>query len=180
MRFGSTEEPVGLGKSWSPPWVDNLGVPVWISDPDGNLSYVNSRAESLLGRPAAACIGLPCYSIVCGYDDLGRPFCGSLCPIRSRANLDKEIEPVRLRVVGSGKTNRWIQVMPITTQSPDGSGPHVVHCVLDEDKLHRIEEYLTRVANRSNRRDDDSFEERFALTRREREILRLLAEDETL
>jgi DNA-binding NarL/FixJ family response regulator len=51
---------------------------------------------------------------------------------------------------------------------------------LDDDKLHRIEEYLTRVASRSNHADIEGPDARFVLTKRERQILRLLAEDESL
>jgi DNA-binding CsgD family transcriptional regulator len=167
-------------QGWRPPWVKNLGTPVWISDPLGDVSFVNDRAEELLGRPASECVGLPCHEVVCGYDDLGRPFCGSLCPIRRRANLGKEIEPVRLRLAGNDEGERWIQVVAITARAPDGSGPYVVHCVLDDDRLRRVEEYLTRVASRSNHADDLGPDTRFVLTRRERQILRLLTHDETL
>lgn len=167
-------------RNWTPPWVKTLGTAVWISDPEGNISYLNRRAEALLGHTSTACIGSPCHRVVCGYDELGRPFCGSLCPILRRARMGQDIEPVRIRLTGSEKGKEWVQVLPILVHNPNGGGPYLVHCVLDEDRAHRIEHYLTRVATRSNPAENGETEPRFMLTRREREILDLLVEDKTL
>jgi len=167
-------------RNWTPPWVKTLGTAVWISDPEGNISYLNRRAEVLLGHVAAACIGSPCHRVVCGYDELGRPFCGSLCPILRRARRGEDIEPVRIRLTGSEKGREWVQVLPISVHHPRGGGAYLVHCVLDEDRAYRIEQYLMRVATRSNQHENNETETRFTLTKREREILDLLVEDETL
>ena len=166
-------------RNWTPPWVTTVGTAVWISDPEGNISYLNRRAEVLLGHTSTACIGSPCHRVVCGYDELGRPFCGSLCPILRRARTGQDIEPVRIRLAGSEKGREWVQVLAISVHPPGGGGAYLVHCVVDEDRAHRIEEYLTRVATRSNPVENDEMEACFTLTRREREILDLLVEDET-
>lgn len=165
------------GTDGVPQWVKHLDTAVWISDPRGDLSYLNERAARLLGREASECIGEPCHRVVCGVDDSGRLFCSQRCPIRRRAEAGDTIAPVRLRVA-RGKGSRWVRVLPIAISAADGSGAQVVHCVLDDDRPFRLEAYLTRVANRSGSADHAPV--RVALTRRESEILRLLAEDETL
>lgn len=178
MSVGITEW-AKANAGWTPSWVKCLGTAVWISDPHGNISYLNHRGEELFGREVSSCIGVPCHTVVRGVEDLGHPFCGTLCPIRRRAKSGREIEPVRLRINGGDK-DRWVQVLPITVYDPRGSGPYVVHCVIDDDRPHRIEEYLTRVANRSGHGNSSSIGTRVVLTRREKEILRLLVEDQTL
>ncbi|MCK4775481.1 MAG: response regulator transcription factor [Candidatus Krumholzibacteria bacterium] len=94
--------------------------------------------------------------------------------------MGQDIEPVKIRLTGAEKGREWVKVLAISVHTPRGVGPYLVHCVLDEDRAHRIEEYLTRVATRSNPNDDGENEARFTLTKRERQILDLLVEDETL
>jgi DNA-binding NarL/FixJ family response regulator len=94
--------------------------------------------------------------------------------------MGQDIEPVKIRLTGAEKEKEWVQVLPISVHDPRGRGPYLVHCVLDEDRAHRIEEYLTRVATRSNPNDNGDNDARFTLTRRERQILDLLVKDETL
>jgi DNA-binding NarL/FixJ family response regulator len=61
-------------------------------------------------------------------------------------------------------------------------GPLVyVHCVVDDARHERFKRYLDKVVARSpHATADEASLEEFRLTDREREILRLLAEDETL
>jgi DNA-binding CsgD family transcriptional regulator len=164
---------------WVPPWVRALGAPVWVTTDEGTLSYLNPRAEAVLGERASHCIGRPCHQVVCGYDEGGRPYCGSNCPVQRRARLGQDVEPVTLRVGGSGNGGRWVQVLPVAVHDPLGSGLHIVHCVVEEKTRRNVEDYLTRVAHRF-KGADGSNDPRSTLTKREREILHLLAEDEPL
>lgn len=176
MALSHSQDAFGT-TNWIPQWVRALAAPIWVTTSEGKLSYLNARAEVMLGRRASSCLGRPCHQVVCGRDDGGRPFCAPTCPVRRKARLGKDIEPVRLHIDGSADGERWVQVLPIAVHDPHGSGPHIVHFVLDEKKLQHFEEYLTRVATRSRRPRHSS---RNALTKREREILHLLAEDEPL
>ncbi len=67
--------------SWLPRFIELLGIPVWISDPNRRICYVNDRGESLLGIPANRCLGRPCYCVVQGHDTAGEPFCARACPL---------------------------------------------------------------------------------------------------
>ena len=78
--------------AWAPEWVSQLGVPVWVSGPDGKICYINSRAESLLGVRASEAMGQPCHSVVGGLDLDGRVFCGPSCAVSCLAKDRGEID----------------------------------------------------------------------------------------
>lgn len=165
--------------SWLPPWVGSLATAVWVRGPDGRLRYLNGHAESLLGRPVAACIGKRCHEVVAGTDEAGRPFCEASCSLVQRARRGRDIAPALLGLASPGAESRWIQVLAIPIRGPDGSGPWLVHCALPADRAHRIGDFVKRVASRSQHVGEPGGVA-LLLSPRETEILRLLAEDENL
>ena len=174
----STSERENTSTGWAPDWALVLAAPVWVTDADGQLTYINRRAEEMLELTATESVGMPCYRVVRGEDELGTPMCGPLCAVRKRARAGLGIEPVRMRIQRRSGNHRWLQILPISVHP--ANGPHVVHCVLDETRLHRVEEYLTRITTRSPHPSTMTGARHADLTTREREILGLLAEDETL
>ncbi|MCH7878093.1 MAG: PAS domain-containing protein [candidate division Zixibacteria bacterium] len=167
--------------SYVPTWVSSLGAPVWISSPDGIVSYINERAETLFGRSATDCLGRPCSSILSDTVSSGCPFCGPQSPVFSRLRWHQPIEPVEVQVVTSRGKGRWILLMVIPVDSPEGSGPWLVHCAFSENRANNIGEYLNKVSSRTPHDGaGDPTLQRHALTSRETEILRLLADDESL
>lgn len=161
-------------RSWVPAWVPSVGTAIWICDPSARITWLNHRAETLLCSEAADSIGRPCCDVVGAVSATGAPFCRPRCDVRRLAEAGLEIEPVVLRVTGSEDRGRWFLVVPIALTAPDGSHPWIVHCACDVDRAHRTEEYLSRVASRTV---PGPSAPRTALSRREREILQLLAED---
>lgn len=167
-------------RGWVPPWVEKLGMPVWISDPDRNITYLNGRAEELLGRTSGKCVGKPCYEVIRGKTARGKPFCSEQCPAVRQLNFQKEIEPFRIRV-GTGRAAKWIQVVVIAAQAPDLNGPCMIHCVIDDQKEERFRQYLNKVMARTPKARLSRIEvTSFRLTRREKEILELLSDDASL
>ena len=183
MESRPTEVAVGdyqVARGWVPPWVQKLGMPVWISGPDRYITYINGRAEGLLGQPTGKCVGRPCNEVIRGRTAKGKPFCTEQCPVVRQLNFQTEIEPFRIRI-GAGRKAKWVQVVVIAAEAPDFSGPYLVHCVIDDEREQRFKRYLTKVMTRSpktrpvNKRPTGS-----SLTRREKEILALLSDDASL
>jgi DNA-binding CsgD family transcriptional regulator len=167
-----------------PPWIELLGMPVWVTGNNSTVVYMNSRAETLFNCDARDCIGQPCHKVIGGRKPSGTRFCQPNCTVRRLAEQGREIEPFPLTLPGPGKRKEQVRVVVIAADSPAhiGRGPHVyVHCVVDDARHERVKRYLDKVVARSPHAgaEDTSLEE-FQLTSREREILRLLAEDETL
>lgn len=161
-----------------PPWVRKLGAAVWISGPDRKIHYMNKRASDLLGVSEDDCQGKHCFRVVGGFDDKDLPFCGPNCPVSDLAQTDQEMAPVTFQVENSDGESRWIRVL--TIPSTEGSnGPWLVHCAFDVDREYRTSRYLNKVASRNHPSKDVSQRSQFhELTRREREVLDLLAQDE--
>jgi DNA-binding CsgD family transcriptional regulator len=157
-----------------PHWIGNLGLPVWVSDPDRRVMSMNGRAERLLDRPAGECIGRNCYELIQGRDTSHRRFCGPACQI-FRAGGARELEPVEM-MIEDVRGEHWIQVLVIPVDSPGGR--LLVHCALPFDRPHRIEAYMQRVASRTEHTDAD-MGLIHRLSPRERRVLELLSQDET-
>lgn len=160
-----------------PPWIASLGTPVWITEPDGSIGYVNERAEALLGFSADDCIGRRCHEVIAGTDAAGRPCCKPNCPVYRQARKQREIEPASMRIVGADGKSHWLDVLFITLAQPNSTAVRVVHCALEADRAHRIETYLARVASRT---PHPKTGRRLGLTPRETEILELLVQDISL
>ena len=176
-----------------PRWVSTLDTPVWVTDPDQNIGYLNELAETLLGRSAEECVGLPCHEVVAATDTSGRPFCAPHCRLVHLARQHQAIPPVELRLRHADGSGTWVSVLPITVRAPDGSGPWLVHCALNTDRAHRLEDYLSTVALRASPKGQEPERKRRCrlvkmrdqaplgmLTKREMEVLRLLVEDRDL
>jgi DNA-binding CsgD family transcriptional regulator len=155
-------------------------MPVWVSDLDKILVYLNYRAENLLGRLTPDCVGKPCFEVVRGRTAKGKRFCTKHCPAVRELHTKREIEPFGIRV-GARRRSRWVQVVLIAAQPPDFSGQRLVHCVIDDEKEQKFKRYLTKVMSRTpGARLKNRGLRSFQLTHREEEILALLADDQSL
>jgi len=164
-----------------PSWVGSLGVPVWVSDPSGNIGYLNGRAAELLGVAAGAAVGQPCHEVVAARDAAGNPHCGPNCAVLECARRDRELEPLELCLRRPEGGDHWVQVLIISIQEASQGRPWLVHCAVPRDRSHRIEEYLARVATRTGTpRPGRCVRPRCELTARENQVLQLLAEDHSL
>ena len=160
----------------TPDWVHPLDMAVWISGPDGNITFINRQAEELLTVSAQDCLGLPCHRVIGGIDPSGRPFCGPNCQVACRASANRKIAPVKFQIPNPAGDNRSIQVITMVVSAPDG--PSLVHCAISLDTAQRAEQYLTRMASRTAVPDNAAqAQKESALTAREKEVLVLLARD---
>ncbi len=166
---------------WLPAWIGSVGTAVWVTRSDGKIGYLNDRAEELLGRSADECVGQPCYQVIRGTDASGRSCCRPNCPVFNSARTQNNIEPISMRVRSNNGEKHWVDVLYIKLKHPETADTLLVHCALVADRAHRIENYMTRVAARSPHVEiNDGNLVRLGLTRREYEILGLLARGETL
>lgn len=165
---------------WVPPWVHLLGMPVWVTGPDGNVSYLNGRAEGLLGRTASECIGRPCHRVIGGRKLSGAPFCNPDCAVHRLAANKREIEPYPLRIPNTGRRDEVVRVVVIIARPTGSDASSFVHCVVDDARHERFKKYFTKIVARTPHHSGDLSLDRFNLTDRERQILQLLSEDETI
>jgi DNA-binding CsgD family transcriptional regulator len=162
-----------------PDWIRILESPVWVTDPEGRLIFLNEQAGALLGLGGEPWRGRPCHRVVGARDEAGRPFCREVCSVRERVRVGGSPRPVLLEV--GREPPRWVHVLVIPVHPPRGGETALVHCALPADRLRRAERYLARVASRSGPRSGPAeLRATPSLTSREREVLGLLTADEDL
>lgn len=159
-----------------PAWVSLLAMPVWVTVPDGTISFLNDRAELLLGLTRDDCAGHLCYLVIAGRTLEGATLCCPRCRVRRLSDERKEIEPIRMNLPSPGGGRQVVTVVVIALD--DG---RLVHCVVDAGRERRLRKFIDRVALRTPDLEQHEHHARTdELTSREREILSLLAEDATL
>ncbi len=172
------------GAGWSSPvptWIRRLGVAVWVRSVDGNITYLNDRAEKLLGVKAEDCVGRLCYEVIRGMDENGEPLCGPSCRVSCLARTGEDLEPVDMRITGQDGSDLHLRVLMIGVSTPGETEPLIVHCALNTEREHGLLGFFERVATRTPHIEPGRLALRSgALTGRELEILSLLAEDMTL
>ena len=163
-----------------PAWVRNMGVATWVSNRNGLVIYMNQRAEELLGKEPGGAVGRPCFEMIGGKAPDGTPKCQHNCEVTKMIRDGEEVEPYTVRINNDEGDEHWLQllVIPYTNGEDDD---RVAHCAFRVDRSHIIQSYLDRVAARTPINVDRSFNiDESRLSKREREVLELLAEDQNL
>jgi len=164
--------------TWLPAWVERIALPVWVCDARQRIVHVNERAERVLGRSATDLLGVCCHEVVRGTNASGGRHCREDCLVQRLAQRGSEMEPFTIKLGEGGRRGGWTLTFVVPLEAPDGGDPWLVHCGYDLDRPRRIEEYVRRVASRTAPTPNlFHVPERGQLTRREREVLDLLADD---
>lgn len=177
-------------------WADQIGAAVWIRDPAGRLCHLNARAEALLGRPREEWEGRPCHEVIASRDAAGEPFCGPDCVVVRQAHAGTAIESAEILVRHLHDGTHWVRILVVPFTAGARGDPYLLHCGLGNDCEHRMREFLGNVAERATRNGKERAGiggaespprrrhldgKRLAtLTRREAQVLHLLAEDRNL
>jgi len=89
--------------------ISRSGEAVFAIDGADRIILWNKACETLVGKPAKAVLGRPCYDVMCGRDANGNLYCHRSCAVAYQARERKE-DPVRrfeLKVAtGSGKPRK--------------------------------------------------------------------------
>jgi DNA-binding CsgD family transcriptional regulator len=136
---------------------------------DGIITAWNGSAEELFALPTESAVGLRCFEVVCGRDVFGNDFCSELCSCWRMALDDRPIHPYRLTVRNS--FGRPLDVRVSILAAKGHHGQELIH--LMEPMVSRVlfaafpEDLDGQISNGASGSDN--------LTRRELEVLRLLA-----
>jgi PAS domain S-box-containing protein len=162
----------------------------FVINEDFRIVYWNEAAESILGFTAEHAIGQYCYELLGGRDENGRTFCQRFCPIALNA-LRGRIPP-NSDIYTSATVNegRWINLSTFAypTDVPK-AGNVIVHLFRDATRKRSAELFAEEVVEASKklrrgnpystppnpRAESPSDPKLSALTRRERQVLLLLA-----
>jgi PAS domain S-box-containing protein len=138
---------------------------------DGRIVLWNRAAEKMLGYGAREALGRPCCDLFVGYDDSGNRLCYQGCHVMSLLKLGDPVQSFDMRTRTKAGRPIWINLSTLTLTPGQNGGPLTVHLFRDvtatKELLGLVRERLTAPAAAEANGD--------ALTRREMEILRMIA-----
>jgi PAS domain S-box-containing protein len=146
---------------------------VFAVDPQMRVVYWNRAAQRIFGVDAAAALGRPCDEIVAGYLTSGATLCMPDCRVMGCARRGHAAETYDLSRTDAAGNKQWLNVTMLVLRGRRRASTLAVHLVRDVTKRHHVEERAGRVLSALS--VFGSAPNVAALTKREAEVLRLLA-----
>jgi PAS domain S-box-containing protein len=141
---------------------------------DGRIVLWNRAAEKILGYAARETLGRPCCDVFVGQDDRGNRLCYQGCHVMKLVDLGETIQSFDMKTRSKAGRPLWLNVSILRVADAGPGGPVTVHLFRDvtatKELLTLVHERLTATAERESGVDQAA-----ALSRRELEVLRLLA-----
>ena len=135
---------------------------------DGMIALWNGAAEEILGYTAGEAIGRSCCDLFGGRDDNGNRLCYEGCHVQALVTMGEPVQSFDMQTRTKAGRPIWLNVSVLTTSN--GHGPLTIHLFRD---VSATKELLSLVRERSE--PPPAPPETSGLTRRELEILRLVA-----
>ena len=141
---------------------------------EGRIVLWNRAAEKILGYAARDVVGRPCCDVFVGHDDHGNRLCYQGCHVMTLVKLGEAIQSFDMKT--RTKTGRpvWLNISILAVPDATPGAAVTVHLFRDvtatKELLTLVHERLTATADRDNGVDRAG-----VLSRRELEVLRLLA-----
>lgn len=151
--------------------LERTGDGAFVIDADGRVIMWNRAAERILGFTARDVIGRPCCDVLGGRDDEDNRLCYPGCQAMTLAAMGESVQSFDLRTRTKAGQAIWLNVSILAVGNGRPAGRVMVHLVRDvtatKELLRLIHERLAPPPNGG--------ESNGALTRRELEVLRLVA-----
>ena len=162
---------------------EGAGDGVAVIDPGYRIIYWNAAAEEIVGYSRDEAVGHTCFDVFQGMGERGTIVCGPECSIMSCAFRGERIHSFNLLSSHRDGRRLWLNMSTMFLREFDGHADVVVHMFRDIDRLGRADallgEFLIRgleVAAPVPLPHRIQAEQREKLTKREREVLQLIAQ----
>ncbi|HXH23329.1 MAG TPA: LuxR C-terminal-related transcriptional regulator [Dehalococcoidia bacterium] len=149
---------------------------VFAVDADQRIVFWSDRMSAITARPPAEVQGRHCYDVLGGMDKAGRPICGRSCPIFAGTLLGRRPESFEMVASGVGERNLDVSVIPAAGA---GGRAVLVHLVRDVSQRARSERLARMGITESELARGASAQPGGTLSKREVEVLRLIADGYT-
>ena len=148
--------------------VASTNDPAFTTDGEGLIHAWNAAAEEEFGLAAAEALGKPCAKVLRGRDPYGNEYCSAACPLRRMALQGRAVHRCELHFRNGAGQHSPYSVTTLLLRGPRTAAPEVVHL------LQPVYCEVKRPAWKN--KTWSANHERGELSRREREVLRLLAD----
>ena len=160
------------------------GQAAFAIDSGDRIVYWNRGCEEIFGFEARKVLGKHCFDVMAGRDENGNVYCFKNCPVAHQARSDDEpeVHPFHLLVKDRSGTEKRLAVSMFSVPSVRPSLSAVVHVIREDGAPESaLERRLAEGAERTSSprwpmMSSPAQTRPAALTTREREILRCLAE----
>lgn len=180
MGVGRAQEVVGAGRTADAARalreaLERAGEAAMVVDGRQRVVLWNQLAEKLLGWRREEVVGRPCYRVVSGHDRTGHLVCCAGCPDCVMARTGEPIPPRDVCYRSRDGRYVWVnQTTLVVRLGPGEEDSWMVHLFRDVTHQRRVEELVDLLTQREGFGGTSSLKQ--ALTRREREVLGLLAQ----
>jgi PAS domain S-box-containing protein len=148
------------------------GDGVFAVGPEGRVILWNRAAEKILGWSAHEIMGRPCCDVFVGIDDHGNRLCYQGCHVMSLVKLGEPIQHFDMQTRTKAGRPVWLDISILEAPSSGPGGALAIHLFRD---VTATKELLRLVHERLQAPVSPSADEATVLTRRELEVLRLMA-----
>lgn len=155
--------------------LERAGEAVMVVDGRQRVVLWNAAAQRLLGWRSEEVVGRPCHRILAGHDRTGHLVCCPGCPEFVMARTGEPIPP--RDVCYRSREGRYVWVYQSTLVvrfGPEEDQEWVIHLFRDITQQRRVEELVDLLTQREGFSSGASATQ--PLTRREREVLSMLAQ----
>ena len=141
---------------------------------DGRIVLWNRTAEKILGHAAREVMGRPCCDVFVGHDDHGNRLCYQGCHVMTLVKMGEAIQSFDMKTRTKTGHPVWLNISILAVPDPTAGATVAVHLFRDvtatKELLTLVHERLSATVDRDNGVDRAA-----VLSRRELEVLRLLA-----
>lgn len=147
---------------------------VFVVGPDHRIVHWDARAESLTGLMAEEVVGKPSHEVLRGECEGGGSFYAHECSVMRLARAGQPVPSYDMCVSTRWSRKQWVGVSVLSVDSEEG--PYLVHLLRDSQKTHETLEMARGLIQLSSRASAPDPRDVPALTPRQLEVLKLLAE----
>jgi PAS domain S-box-containing protein len=147
------------------------GDGVFAVGPAGRVVLWNRAAEKILGWSAREVMGRACCDVFAGVDDHGNRLCYQGCHVMSLVKLGEPVQHFDMKTRTKAGRPVWLDISILEAPSSGPGGALAIHLFRDVTATRE----LLRLVHEQLQAPSAPPDEATALTRRELEVLRLMA-----
>jgi PAS domain S-box-containing protein len=144
-------------------------------DSGGRVVFWNRGAERIMGYPPREVLGKACCEIFVGRDVAGNRLCYQGCHVMSLTRRGELVEHFEMATRARGGKPLWLDISILSIPGTRRELNTTVHLFRDVTTAHEVEALVRQRLTQQVAAPDDNGQPAADLTRRELEVLRLMA-----